>query len=349
MPAVGARPRLASLTEHVAAARRPATTMSLRGASSSGDAGAARWPTARVLLAARRRRRARVAAHPRRRHPRRRRGRRRAWSPAATTAASSATPADGEPRDRSPTRRAAGSTRSPHRRRARVAWSTGKRVHGARRQGPAADAGRRRRRAQGLAFAPKGYRLAVSHYNGVSLWFPNTEAAPEVLRMEGLASRRDLVAGRALRRHLDAGERAAWLAARRRRRTCACPAIPSKTRSLSWSHDGLVARRPRAPTPRSSGRSSARRARWARRRANAASAPPRSSRVAFHPGRAGAGHRLRGRLRAAVPPDRRLRAAGARKPSPAAARSPPSPGTGRASACCSAPRRRGRPAHAAPA
>jgi len=25
----------------------------------------------------------------------------------------------------------------------------------------------------GLAFAPRGFRLAVSHYNGVALWFPN--------------------------------------------------------------------------------------------------------------------------------------------------------------------------------
>lgn len=34
----------------------------------------------------------------------------------------------------------------------------------------------------GLAFAPKGVRLAISHYNGVTLWFPNaTEATPERL------------------------------------------------------------------------------------------------------------------------------------------------------------------------
>jgi hypothetical protein len=34
----------------------------------------------------------------------------------------------------------------------------------------------------GLAFAPKGMRLAIAHYNGVTLWFPNaTEAKPESL------------------------------------------------------------------------------------------------------------------------------------------------------------------------
>jgi WD40 repeat protein len=37
----------------------------------------------------------------------------------------------------------------------------------------------------GLAFAPKGFRLAVAHYNGVSLWFPNSRAAPEKLEWRG--------------------------------------------------------------------------------------------------------------------------------------------------------------------
>src|SRR5262249_14509305 len=37
----------------------------------------------------------------------------------------------------------------------------------------------------GLAFAPKGLRLAIAHYNGASLWFPNAEAAPETLAWKG--------------------------------------------------------------------------------------------------------------------------------------------------------------------
>jgi len=37
----------------------------------------------------------------------------------------------------------------------------------------------------GLAFAPKGLRLAISHYNGVTLWFPNMTATPEVLDWAG--------------------------------------------------------------------------------------------------------------------------------------------------------------------
>ena len=37
----------------------------------------------------------------------------------------------------------------------------------------------------GLAFAPKGLRLAVAHYGGASLWFPNAQAAPEMLAWKG--------------------------------------------------------------------------------------------------------------------------------------------------------------------
>ena len=37
----------------------------------------------------------------------------------------------------------------------------------------------------GLAFAPKGLRVAVAHYNGVTLWFPNMAATPEFLPWAG--------------------------------------------------------------------------------------------------------------------------------------------------------------------
>src|SRR5207248_11690114 len=37
----------------------------------------------------------------------------------------------------------------------------------------------------GLAFAPKGFRLAIAHYNGATLWFPNAAAAPERLEWKG--------------------------------------------------------------------------------------------------------------------------------------------------------------------
>ena len=37
----------------------------------------------------------------------------------------------------------------------------------------------------GLAFLPKGLRLAIAHYNGVTLWFPNAQTEPERLAWKG--------------------------------------------------------------------------------------------------------------------------------------------------------------------
>src|SRR6516162_8463894 len=37
----------------------------------------------------------------------------------------------------------------------------------------------------GLAFAPKGLRLAISHYNGLTLWFANAQSEPERLQWKG--------------------------------------------------------------------------------------------------------------------------------------------------------------------
>jgi len=38
----------------------------------------------------------------------------------------------------------------------------------------------------GLAFLPKGFRLAIAHYNGATLWFPNApQATPEKLEWRG--------------------------------------------------------------------------------------------------------------------------------------------------------------------
>ncbi len=65
-----------------------------------------------------------------------------------------------------------------------VAWSAGKIAHvvvkkGEPRQFEAPST------VAGLAFAPKGFRLAIAHYNGASLWFPNAAAAPQVLEWKG--------------------------------------------------------------------------------------------------------------------------------------------------------------------
>jgi WD40 repeat protein len=64
------------------------------------------------------------------------------------------------------------------------AWSAGKTafVHSGRAEEKSFDAPST---VGGLAFAPKGLRLAVAHYNGVSLWFPNMAAKPEFLEWAG--------------------------------------------------------------------------------------------------------------------------------------------------------------------
>lgn len=65
-----------------------------------------------------------------------------------------------------------------------VAWSAGKTafVRSAKGEEKSFDAPST---VGGLAFAPKGLRVAVAHYNGVTLWFPNMAAKPEFLEWAG--------------------------------------------------------------------------------------------------------------------------------------------------------------------
>jgi WD40 repeat protein len=68
-----------------------------------------------------------------------------------------------------------------------VAWSAGKEAY----VQPRKEGGEPRMLVApstvgGLAFAPKGLRLAISHYNGATLWFPNAAGAtPERLEWKG--------------------------------------------------------------------------------------------------------------------------------------------------------------------
>ncbi|KWV54131.1 hypothetical protein AS156_07360 [Bradyrhizobium macuxiense] len=65
-----------------------------------------------------------------------------------------------------------------------VAWSAGKTafVQGAKGEAKTFDVPST---VGGLAFAPKGVRLAIAHYGGVTLWFPNMAANPEFLEWAG--------------------------------------------------------------------------------------------------------------------------------------------------------------------
>lgn len=118
-----------------------------------------------------------------------------------------------------------------------VAWSAGKRVTAR------DDKGRERTTdapssARGLAFAPKGYRLAMAHYGGATLWFPNLETRPELLDWKG--SHLDVTwapDGRFVVTSMQENALHGWrlLPDRGNMRMSGYPA---KTRSLSWSHDG---------------------------------------------------------------------------------------------------------------
>ena len=91
--------------------------------------------------------------------------------------------------------------------------------------------------ARGLAFAPKGYRLAFSHYNGASLWFPNTAEAPETLSWKG--SHLDVTLspdGRFLITSMQENSMHGWRIADGKHMRMS--GYPSKPRSMSWSPDG---------------------------------------------------------------------------------------------------------------
>jgi WD40 repeat protein len=90
---------------------------------------------------------------------------------------------------------------------------------------------------RGLAFYPKGYRLAASHYNGVSLWYPNVEAAPEILSWKG--SHLEITVSRDGRFIITAMQENAlhgWKLPEKK--DMRMTGYPGKSRSLSWSHDG---------------------------------------------------------------------------------------------------------------
>ena len=117
-----------------------------------------------------------------------------------------------------------------------VAWSTGKQITARDSKGEI-----RTREApstvQGLSFLPKGYRLAYSHYNGASLWFPNSEANPDSLEWKGshidISSSPD---GRFVVTSMQENTLHGWRLSDKK--DMRMSGYPAKIRSMSWSHDG---------------------------------------------------------------------------------------------------------------
>lgn len=116
-----------------------------------------------------------------------------------------------------------------------VAWTTGKtaRARSAKGEAKSLDLPSTSR---GLAFFPKGYRLAIAHYGGATLWFPNA-GKPETLAWAG--SHLDATIspdGRFLVTSMQENALHGWRLADGKHMRMA--GYPGKTRSLSWSHDG---------------------------------------------------------------------------------------------------------------
>ena len=116
------------------------------------------------------------------------------------------------------------------------AWSAGKQVS-ARDESGTVKTWSAPSTARGLAFQPKGYRVAVTHYNGATLWFPKVEGAPQTLEWKGAHLDATFSPdGRFLVSSMQENALHGWrLSDSRHMRMTG---YPGKTRSLSWSHDG---------------------------------------------------------------------------------------------------------------
>jgi WD40 repeat protein len=117
-----------------------------------------------------------------------------------------------------------------------VAWAAGKQVRARDAKGEVRSYSAPSS-VRGLCFMPKGYRLALSHYNGVSLWFPNLAAEPDVLKWAG--SHLDVtvsVDGRFVVSAMQESALHGWRV--QDHKDMRMTGYPSKTRSFSWSADG---------------------------------------------------------------------------------------------------------------
>jgi len=116
------------------------------------------------------------------------------------------------------------------------AWSAGKQVR-ARDETGIVKTWSAPSTARGLAFQPKGYRVAATHYNGATLWFPKVEGAPQTLEWKGAHLDATFSPdGRFLVTSMQENALHGWRLADSR--NMRMTGYPAKSRSLSWSHDG---------------------------------------------------------------------------------------------------------------
>lgn len=120
-----------------------------------------------------------------------------------------------------------------------VAWAAGKTAHVRTGKGELRDL-EVPSTVAGLAFFPKGFRLAIAHYNGATLWFPNAAGAkPDVLEWKG--SHLGVTVspdGKFLITTMQEQTLHGWriVDAKHMRMS----GYSARVRSLSWTHDGAA-------------------------------------------------------------------------------------------------------------
>lgn len=116
-----------------------------------------------------------------------------------------------------------------------IAWTSGRNVRARDAKG-AVRSHELPSTSRGVAFFPKGYRVAIAHYNGATLWFPNA-GKPESLVWNG--SHLDVTVSpdaRFLVTSMQENTLHGWRLSDSKHMRMA--GYPAKTRSLSWSPDG---------------------------------------------------------------------------------------------------------------
>jgi WD40 repeat protein len=90
----------------------------------------------------------------------------------------------------------------------------------------------------GLAFAPRGFRLAVAHYTGATLWFPNAQnAVPERLEWKGSHLETSFSPdGKFLVTSMQEPALHGWRIADRK--DMRMSGYPARVRSMAWTADG---------------------------------------------------------------------------------------------------------------
>jgi len=91
--------------------------------------------------------------------------------------------------------------------------------------------------SRGVAFLPKGLRIAIAHYNGATLWYPNANAKPETLEWKG--AHLDVTVspdGRFVVTSMQENALHGWRLTDKKNMRMS--GYPAKTRSFSWSPDG---------------------------------------------------------------------------------------------------------------